>query len=81
MEQLRAAKKAASRIAKAKAVISNTRSGSGNLDEVDQEFQDVPEWIVQQLPDLLRLLEASRLLVHVSAVGASLHYRKLSETM
>lgn len=36
-------------------------------------IRDVPEWIQQQLPSLLRLLEAARLLVQVSfAVGMDL---------
>lgn len=75
MDQLRTAKKAVSKITKARAALSArlSRQASGGLDggvlaeePGNDHLPDVPEWILQQLPGLLRLLEACRLLVHVS---------------
>lgn len=91
VEQLRTAKKAASSIAKARSAMAAkagsskgfgaTGVGEGEGGGEEDNLRDVPEWVTQQLPDLLRLLEACRLLSNVSndliavAVGL-LHGRK-----
>lgn len=81
VEQLRTAKKTASAIAKAKtamaaqAGLSKGFGGTGvqerepGGEEDNCNLRDVPEWVTQQLPDLLRLLEACRLLSNVSDLG------------
>lgn len=78
MEQLRTAKKSASKINKARTALAAqtlSKSNSGLFEEAppvaeeDDGFGDIPEWVTQQLPDLLRLLEACRLLVHVRSNG------------
>lgn len=38
---------------------------------VARGLREVPEWIQQQLPALLKVLEAARLLVHVSSSKGS----------
>ena len=83
VEQLRTAKKNASAIAKAKSALAakaGSLKGFGATGappppppgeegkEEEKNLRDVPEWVIQQLPDLLRLLEACRLLSNVSSV-------------
>lgn len=74
MEQLRTAKKTASAIAKAKNAMAATAGSSRGFGATGEgameQLRDVPEWVTQQLPDLLRLLEACRLLSNVSDVVA-----------
>lgn len=66
MEQLRRAKKSASKITKTRSAMAAAAAAVGGDEDQPDGLGDVPEWIVQQLPDLLRLLEACRLLAHVS---------------
>lgn len=84
VEQLRTAKKNASAIAKAKSALAAKAGslkgfgatgappppppGEEGKEEEEKNLRDVPEWVIQQLPDLLRLLEACRLLSNVSSV-------------
>ncbi|CAN0345472.1 unnamed protein product, partial [Hapterophycus canaliculatus] len=72
VEQLRTAKRTATRIAKAKDAVAAKDAAAKSFGETggaaegedggEAEEQEVPEWVTQQLPDLLRLLEACRLL-------------------
>ncbi|CAN0129726.1 unnamed protein product, partial [Ectocarpus sp. 4 AP-2014] len=78
LEHLRKAKKTASGIAKARNALTKNKAaaaaqqGAGdggfadrNGEEVEEalkKLREVPEWVTQQLPNLLRLLEACRLL-------------------
>lgn len=82
VEQLRTAKRTASRIKKAKDAAAAKAAAAKSFGEAEEEeegegaeeqgdMEKVPEWVTQQLPDLLRLLEACRFLSNVSGVNKS----------